>query len=247
MEGNSQSLVIYDEAEELIECKICSEKYLFYQIFYTEECSHMFCQNCIKLYCSNKINDGDTNIRCPEDECQKELNYYEIKFIINDNILGLERKYEKFLLEKTLRNYDDISWCPVPNCETPCPKDNNRFTKCIKCNFIFCSSCYLEAHFEVSCEEAKLLKNVTNFDEWLQLKGDKIKNCPNCKFLCEKISGCDRISCGKCKSFFCWLCLAILDNKTIDHFDKFHSTKSNVAQNPTEDISDSNSDSSDSD
>ena len=37
------------------------------------------------------------------------------------------------------------------------------------------------------------------------------KLCPNCGFVSEKISGCDRMTCVKCNSNWCWRCVTILD------------------------------------
>jgi hypothetical protein len=43
-----------------------------------------------------------------------------------------------------------------------------------------------------------------------------IKNCPNCKAYCEKVSGCNRMTCDNtnCKINFCWFCLHSSPNAT---------------------------------
>lgn len=38
-------------------------------------------------------------------------------------------------------------------------------------------------------------------------------------FSLQKSDGCNKMVCGKCSAFFCWLCLQILDtNRPYDHF-----------------------------
>ncbi|RWS23153.1 E3 ubiquitin-protein ligase RNF14-like protein, partial [Leptotrombidium deliense] len=34
----------------------------------------------------------------------------------------------------------------------------------------------------------------------------KCKQCPICNVNIEKFEGCNKITCAKCKTYFCWLC-----------------------------------------
>ncbi|XP_028841640.1 E3 ubiquitin-protein ligase RNF14-like [Denticeps clupeoides] len=43
---------------------------------------------------------------------------------------------------------------------------------------------------------------------WLK---ENVKKCPKCHIRIEKNGGCNFMSCTKCPTHFCWLCLAILD------------------------------------
>lgn len=36
----------------------------------------------------------------------------------------------------------------------------------------------------------------------------RCKNCPMCQSISEKVSGCDHITCPRCRYQYCWLCLA---------------------------------------
>jgi E3 ubiquitin-protein ligase RNF14 len=41
-------------------------------------------------------------------------------------------------------------------------------------------------------------------EKWLE---DMSKRCPHCKASIEKSEGCNKMSCWKCNTYFCWLCL----------------------------------------
>lgn len=44
----------------------------------------------------------------------------------------------------------------------------------------------------------------------MQLITDTSKQCPNCKSWLQKLDGCNKMTCSKCNSYFCWLCLSKL-------------------------------------
>ena len=44
-----------------------------------------------------------------------------------------------------------------------------------------------------------------------------ISICPNCRFMIEKVGGCNHMTCKKCKYEWCWLCNKVY---TSNHFDR---------------------------
>ena len=81
--------------------------------------------------------------------------------------------------------------------------------KCPLCKKEYCLQCKTDWHTNLTCEEyQKQKQNKENEDDKqfeLYLKGNKSKQCPNCKRWVDKISGCDHITC-LCGSEFCYLC-----------------------------------------
>ena len=208
-----------------IYCSICFEEYdNFNEMFFSDDCVHIFCLECMKTLCRVFINEGNTEIKCPDKNCKSWLSYNDVKLIIEYDS-NLNEKYENFLLNNKLESMDDIVWCPIPFCGKPVPTKFEISTKCIHCNYRFCYKCGAEPHRDMTCEENKRLEEKINsgkdsFDAWLEFKGDKVKICPHCKYRCERISGCDVVKCGKCNKKFCFRCSCSIEGYLEDnHFD----------------------------
>jgi len=203
-----------------MECSICFEGYDTFMMFFVDGCSHVFCRDCLAMHCGVLIKDGQTDIKCPDLDCKSHITYPEIKDLIENNP-ELDDKYESFLFNNHLEKLDDITWCPIPHCSKPCPLDGQYGiirVKCLNCEYIFCGKCGEEYHEDFTCEVYKKYKGkLDNFDVWLEAKGDKVKRCPDCKYLGEKISGCSTVKCIKCKHYFCWRCAQNIEGDQ-DHF-----------------------------
>ncbi|OCT88549.1 hypothetical protein XELAEV_18017178mg [Xenopus laevis] len=58
--------------------------------------------------------------------------------------------------------------------------------------------------------------------EWLQMN---TKQCPSCKANVQKVDGCNRMCCARCKEHFCWLCFSVLSKEDpYNHFSNRLST-----------------------
>jgi len=197
--------------EENFDCSICTEPVHLSQMFFVDSCGHMFCVECVTMYCRTKIVDGDLSIKCPDRDCSELITYQEIKHLIEDDS-DLDGKYEKFLFDRALESLGDIVWCPIPHCQQPIPT-NRHFTeiKCIKCSFIFCVKCKEQTHDGFTCEQFKKYGGkIDTFEVWLEIKGSDVKQCPECRYYTEKIGGCASIVCAKCKKKYCWLCSTLI-------------------------------------
>ena len=59
------------------------------------------------------------------------------------------------------------------------------------------------------------------FEAFAEGKSMQFWPCPACKTPSEKISGCNKMTCGKCKVSFCWVCKEVIKDKNpYDHFNK---------------------------
>jgi hypothetical protein len=81
---------------------------------------------------------------------------------------------------------------------------------CLECGTEFCYF-HSNAHPSRTCEE---------YEKELEQKDEKSaeylrkhsKCCPKCGMNVQKIEGCNQMQCPKCQTYFCWLCLAIVDD-----------------------------------
>lgn len=202
---------------EGLDCSICFNQYDFKDLFFADACGHMFCNGCMEDTVKSNIKHGETSVKCPSANCPYDLGYYEIKHLLRNDKESIE-KYERFLYEKSIEEMDDVVWCPIGHCNSPVPiNPGTSKAKCLNCNFKFCIKCRDELH-ENTCEWNKKWKGkIDSFDAWKDAYGDKLKVCPGCENLCEKISGCSTVPCVKCKTVFCWLCCAKIEPNT-NHF-----------------------------
>ncbi|XP_043925216.1 E3 ubiquitin-protein ligase RNF14-like isoform X2 [Protopterus annectens] len=125
---------------------------------------------------------------------------------------------------------------------------DSEMAVCNSCFFAFCTKCNLTYHGVAPChnEVAEELGSPVNencestddsegdYDEeiyrmvsrkklaqryqnekWVK---ENAKVCPNCRSPVQKDGGCNKMTCGRCGSFFCWVCLAHLKQNPYDHF-----------------------------
>lgn len=178
-------------------CKICqASKEDYYKVV---SCEHYFCVSCITEYIQFRITEAQVSkIPCPNHECDKEILQSEIEQLVPKTF------YDKYLLFKQnaeLNNNPFLRWCPVPNC-TGYDIGNVLKTKlvCGVCSHKFCYYCSGDWHKNDKCK----LRNEQELDEWSMRNGARF--CPNCRVKVQKTTGCDHMTCPRCKYEWCWLC-----------------------------------------
>lgn len=110
---------------------------------------------------------------------------------------------------------------------------NNTLGECATCTFVFCTLCGKTYHGVNPCQysESKM-KNIYEdyqnagpeeraamilkygqkithlIDEMasLEIIRRTARQCPNCSIYVDKIDGCNKMTCTKCHSYFCWSC-----------------------------------------
>lgn len=121
------------------------------------------------------------------------------------------------LLDNHLVQSDDVRKCPKPECRFAgtLPERENGFLLCSE--NLECAKCghgwkdplqrsSLPWRLELS---ARLSTFVTNLRKIFQTEP-----CPSCGVPIQKISGCAKVNCIKCKYEFCWDCLGKYKNYT---------------------------------
>jgi E3 ubiquitin-protein ligase RNF14 len=148
-------------------------------------------------------------------------------------------KYEKFLLQSTLDGMSDITYCPRPTCQSVVVMETDQpMGMCPQCFLSFCVFCkktyhgvspcsiknnefkkLQEQYLSCTAEERAAMEKMYGkqklrhvfeevvSDEWIKANS---KKCPKCNFGIEKIDGCNKMTCSRCRSHFCWLCSAVL-------------------------------------
>jgi hypothetical protein len=168
----------------------------------TLPCDHEYCKNCISEYIRVKIDDSETLIRCPNENCGTEIPRDEIKDIIQDDD-ELSKRYNI-----CIEGYDKLFLIKCPKCDAMCRKKSSKnYVQCNSCEHKYCYLCR-EDHYSDECPNQRVIDD--EFDDICQaMDGADLKKCPVCKIIIEKVDGCNSCRCRMCHSKFCFECLAL--------------------------------------
>lgn len=218
-------------------CKVCFEEKLGSQCLPFKPCNHVFCKECLKSYFSIQIQSGNVqNLSCPEEKCPSHALPTQVRELVNPELYA---KYDRLLLTSTLDTMADIIYCPRINCQCPVLfETGSNMASCPSCFHVFCVFCKMAYHGIVPCrlrpeerlkivdeylhansmdkqameqrygrQQLRQLIDNTLSEEWV--RGNS-KSCPRCRANIEKLDGCNKMTCWKCDTYFCWLCMTCL-------------------------------------
>ena len=188
-------------------------------------------------YFEVQIKEGAVKaLTCPSDKCESQALPSQVKELVSSDLFA---KYDKFLLQSSLDGMSDVVYCPRPTCGTAVMLDKeSSMGVCSCCSLAFCAFCKRAYHgvspckiatgefkklwdeYQLATEEEKRfmeqrygkrqLKRVFEemvSEEWLNSNS---KQCPTCSSHIQKIDGCNKMKCTKCRCYFCWICMATL-------------------------------------
>ncbi|RUS90286.1 hypothetical protein EGW08_001975 [Elysia chlorotica] len=221
-------------------CEVCFEEKPGVELLRLVNCEeHLHCRACMKGWLEAMISDGAvTELRCPGFKCDRPILPTEVASVVSEENY---QRYDKLLLRTALDVMTDMMNCPRPFCQFPVVLEDN-LGHCPKCSYAFCSRCQntyhghspcklkaelhasLCAEYETASEARKLQLEMkygrqvihravqeTHSNRWLE---DNSKQCPCCGTFIQKKDGCNKMTCTKCRAFFCWLCQEQLSKST---------------------------------
>merc|ERR1719266_2741078 len=136
----------------------------------------------------------------------------------------------------------DIALCPRIQCQCPTIIDREKnMGHCPKCEYAFCIYCRSGYHGLDPCridskEKRQLIQEYMSADAnrkhdlekrygRIQMRRmvdtllddqylrDNASKCPNCNTFIQKTEGCNKMTCLKCNTYFCYLCGARLSRE----------------------------------
>jgi len=195
-----------EKQSESMMCKICYEPLTSKAFTTIDSCSHVYHNGCLGNYAKVKIDDRSFPIKCPEDNCRKEVFPGDLYEVLNNTYM---QRFEQYTFQSYVdKNLNEVSWCPTADCQNVFEKsDNIHEFKCDSCGIHYCLDCRVEFHKGQSCKEWRISNNFLPEDQKFYdfIKGRKFKQCTKCKYWVEKISGCDNMNC-RCGFGFCYRC-----------------------------------------
>ncbi|EPE29696.1 RING/U-box [Glarea lozoyensis ATCC 20868] len=196
-------------------CIICLDSPdvdLFPEANCSETCAHEInvCTDCLTAHIGTQIRESPLRILCPG--CSEPVGYQVVKTYASSEEFD---RFERLGLMEAFKDDPSFIMCLGPNCDSGQLHEggeNEPIMECNSCHFKTCFVHKLPWHSGQTCEEYDLdrkekLDQEAATNELLQRE---TKTCPNksCGLHVMKISGCDHMTCHRCRFEFCWLCLA---------------------------------------
>uniref|UniRef100_A0AC35UDF5 RBR-type E3 ubiquitin transferase n=1 Tax=Rhabditophanes sp. KR3021 TaxID=114890 RepID=A0AC35UDF5_9BILA len=219
------------------ECAICyCQGYLL-----ALSCEHGFDRECWKQSTIQKIKTtGNTNIECLHANCKIIVPEDLLLTLFEANCQNKEVKRNIELIkahavEDYVKSSNSITRCNGGSCKNTFIKYGIEFNNAVrcKCSNRFCCDCGEFYHFPLTCEMLRMFRKYDDADKQTksELEGlrellKNTKDCPLCGFTIEKISGCDHMTCRKCRHEFCWLCLTTWPKANRSHNCDIRNSKS---------------------
>jgi hypothetical protein len=188
---------------------------------YSNQCKHIhrtICDTCVFNYIKSLLeNVINININCPEVNCQSRFSFETIRSILTKrNNFELFEQYDRQLTYQHLEQIGEFVWCAHNGCGSgqfhDMGKHSNPMVNCIKCKKQTCAYHRIKWHVGMTCQQydqTKRLSTDQNTQIWLKKHS---KKCPQCHSFIQKVSGCDHMTCKRCKHQFCWQCFSDYEN-----------------------------------
>lgn len=161
-------------------------------------CGHIFCIACIRNWIRH--NYVTFPLQCPITSCKTVVLPEHISLLFPPNDTSFQR-YNELVLRSRGAIYCPNKKCSVliqtipASCHSSCPK----------CRHSICNQCEVEWHEGFTCEAYQALPETERGAEDLQLlklaKQNRWQQCPKCRGIIERTSGCDHMQC-RCGTAF---------------------------------------------
>lgn len=201
-------------------CGICLEEKYPSEIFDGMVCLHRFCSTCIALHIRSKVQENLVSIDCPEPNCREPLTPEQCAVILPKQTF---EEWSLALVEAHIPLSQKF-YCPFQDCSALLLKDIVpdelgsssgaaavliTESECPECRRLFCAQCCVPWHAGSDCSEFQSLKGSEEEKYELMLfklaKASEWQQCPSCKYIVERTSGCCHMTC-RCGFEFCYKC-----------------------------------------
>jgi len=177
-------------------CGICMDAKPGEEMFRNQNCSHLYCDDCIGRHVAAKIQENISMVKCPGPKCKGVIEPENCRTVIPKEVLD---RWENALCENVVLGSQKF-YCPFKDCSAMMICDAEEVitvSECPYCNRLFCAQCKVSWHAGSDCKEFQngfereredlMVMELAKTKSW--------KRCPKCKFYVERIAGCTRISC----------------------------------------------------
>ncbi|KAF9038653.1 hypothetical protein BJ165DRAFT_1325670, partial [Panaeolus papilionaceus] len=184
-------------------------------------CGHTYCKACLKHFLVSAVDGTSFPITCVGDgsTCNRPISIPVIRrFLVPRAFDALVETVFRVYMEK---HSEQFKYCTTADCKQIYRHGGEDDVQCPSCFAAFCPKCD-EPHEDMSCAQWKAHKDPDGVHEGLGSLG--FKKCPNCKVWVDRTEGCNHMTCAKCETHFCWLCLAMFEGggEVYEHMSAVH-------------------------
>ncbi|PFH50499.1 hypothetical protein AMATHDRAFT_40797 [Amanita thiersii Skay4041] len=175
-------------------------------------CGHLWCNACIKGYLLAAPSAKAFPLGCLGNEarCKGCIPLSIAKSMLSTE--QLQAVFEASFTAFVQCRPEEYHYCPSPDCPQvykAAPKSLKGFTvQCPSCLIRICASCHTEAHDGFGCSDDG--KWDDDFRAWAE--GRDVKRCPGCRIVIERLEGCNHMTCTRCQTHVCWVCMKTFPN-----------------------------------
>ena len=200
-------------------CPVCLEPPL---VPISLSCGHRWCKACLVAYLTAAADTRSFPISClgNQGRCTEFVPVMmarEVLSPVDFDALGLAA-FHAYVQARP----GEYHYCPTPDCLQSYPNGpQNAPLSCPSCLARICPSCHVEYHEGVTCADREDGGDRL-FQEWLQTHD--VKKCPGCNAPIERAAGCHHVTCTRCHTHTCWVCLETFPKGQgiYDHMREFH-------------------------
>ena len=185
-------------------------------------CGHSYCRACLQHYLlslGQAAQPGQTVAHClaetpvtlcgsPAKTCRRAIPLETIRALLSP-------AEEELLLEAAFLAHvhgrpHEFRYCPTADCPTiyrPVTDNEAVLLRCPACAARICAACHVEYHEGLTCAEFKdgASGGHEAFQKWREENG--VKACPSCSADLQKSGGCNHMTCTRCGTHMCWVCM----------------------------------------
>ena len=185
-------------------------------------CGHRWCEACLVAYLNAASDTRSFPIKClgNQGKCDALVPIMKARMVLppaDFDALALAA-FHAYVQS----NPDEYHYCPTPDCPQAYPTGpRNSSVSCPSCLARICPSCHVEYHEGVTCADREDGGDRL-FQEWMRTHG--VKKCPGCHAPIERSEGCNHMTCTRCHTHTCWVCLDTFPegHGIYDHMREFH-------------------------
>jgi IBR domain, a half RING-finger domain/RING-type zinc-finger len=178
-------------------------------------CGHVYCTPCLQHFLRSSVGPKFNGLRCVAEglkagsqkaACSKEIPYSIVRRLLSST--DENQLLEASFLAHIHSRPKEFHFCPTPDCKVVYrPTGEGTALRCSVCLNRICGACHVEFHEGLTCAEHRdnLEGGNDAFRQWKEANG--VKPCPKCRADLEKAGGCNHMTCIRCGTHICWVCM----------------------------------------
>ncbi|CAJ0576587.1 unnamed protein product, partial [Mesorhabditis spiculigera] len=188
---------------------------------------HKSCVTCVRQHAVTTttemaIGPGGAGVRCPGFNCKAIILSAHVLPLLNaeETILFTKRQDSEAIRSAQIANVENCQRCEFA-AEMLIGKGRQPIFECRNsaCGHKHCRMCgkpYDKLHEGRKCDEMLTPKELERLKKEEELTALMVRKCPKCDLAFQKMDGCNKMTCYRCRTTMCYVCRQV--NINYDHF-----------------------------